>query len=122
MGGKSGRPVLVLSPAKLAQVDATIKADFDKKVTDPIINTALKNNLGLAQKTLSRACKMMDFHAYKIVTSPARGGRVLTLRVCFYRAWQALLEAEKDNMAYSDDMMFTLHGSTNRLVEPGADI
>ena len=74
MGGKSGRPVLVLSPAKLAQVDATIKADIDKKVTDPIINTALKNNLGLAQKTLSRACKMMDFHAYKIVTSPARGG------------------------------------------------
>ena len=36
------------------------------------------------------------------------------MRVRFCRAWQALPEAEKGNVVYSDETMFTLQGSTNR--------
>ena len=63
MGGKSGHPVTVLTPAKLAEVDAAIRADFGKRVNDHTINTNLKNNFGLAQKSMSRACRKLDFHS-----------------------------------------------------------
>ena len=63
---------------------------------------------------MSRACRKLHFHSYKIVTCPAYSVGVLALRLRFCRAWQALPEAEKGNVAYSDETMFTLHGSTNR--------
>ena len=38
-GGKSGHPVTVLMPGKLAELDAVIKGDFDKQPTDVSVST-----------------------------------------------------------------------------------
>ena len=50
-GGKSGHPVMVLTPGKLAELDTVIKHDFEKQPTDVSVNTCKNNILNLPKST-----------------------------------------------------------------------
>ena len=113
MGGMSGHPVTVLTPAKFRDVDAAIKADFGTLASDPTVNTCSNNNVNLKRSSFSVAARKLKNISYHLVTLPAATDGVPALRVRFCKAWLALTDEERLNIAYSDETQFTLGGGCN---------
>lgn len=110
----SGRKRTARSAHNIAAVKAVLDADAEKAADDPSINSCRRNVLGLNPSTWCRiANKDLQYHSYKLEQSHHLQPQDLPRRVSFAWHYINLSQADKNNVAYSDEATFSLDGEVN---------
>ena len=66
----------------------------------------MKNNLNLLRSTFHKGPKILNNFSYHVVTYPAASEGIPALRIRSCKAWLALSDKERLNIAYSDKTNF----------------